>query len=46
MRKFFLIIIVGLLSGCFESSYHRNYIISQYSEEENQEPPQEIIDMR
>lgn len=46
MRNVLLIMFVCLLSGCIESAYQRNYIISQFSEEENQEQPKETIDVR
>lgn len=47
MRKVLIIVVACLLGSCFDSAYQRNYIISQYSEEENQEkPPQESADIR
>ena len=46
MRKFLVIFIACILGGCFETAYQKNYIISQFSEEENTEQPQETIDVR
>lgn len=46
MRKVLIIILACVLGGCFDGAYQRNYIISQFSEEENQEASQETIDVR
>jgi hypothetical protein len=46
MRTVFVIMITCLLSGCVGGSYQQHYIISQYSEEENQEEAKKTKDLR